>query len=555
MLDTGANVSAVSEELFEKLKLKSKRTWMNLGTFGQKENGLELEIANFKICNMKGDIEIVIDDAIVSDELTIGLEKPPKNSDISHLDYMSGVDLIDLGTDKVNMILSAKYAYHYFGGLQARKKSLNDPVAVLTDFGWCLVGMIREDIPNEVQINAIFGEETILKRLDNMYYADFCYKPIEDFPAEMTHHSQADKYAIDQMLSSMKHLEDGHYEVATPWILGREATREEFAKRNSLGTAIKRMDNLRKKFQKNPALKEGSFKQMQETIDLGHAVVIDDLSAPEGAPVWYMPDLVVLHPDKPGKFRVCQDASAKSGGRSLNDYLLDGPDVMNKLLGILLRMREGPYFITGDIANFFYQVRINPLDAPAFRYLWWECQKMEKIIYCQPRDYIFGAACSPAICNMVIQVHATKMREQGKISQEVYLACLLAIYMDDLMKGGIYSVEEGKKFKDEVNKMMLEGGFTMTKWRSNHPELSDPPPPVSPPQVADAPKDSSGSSTQHSKRDGETPGSERISSGSSNDVHGVDAEGTKNATLTIVEEEQEKDVRPSVLEIFDNEQV
>ena len=41
------------------------------------------------------------------------------------------------------------------------------------------------------------------------------------------------------------------------------------------------------------------------------------------------------------------NSSAKFQGLSLNDYLAKGPDVLNNLLGVLLRFREGQCAIMG----------------------------------------------------------------------------------------------------------------------------------------------------------------------------------------------------------------
>ena len=57
---------------------------------------------------------------------------------------------------------------------------------------------------------------------------------------------------------------------------------------------------------------------------------------------WYLPHHVVFHPQKQGKIRVVFDAASLHDGVSLNNQLLQGPDLTNNLLGILLRFRKYP---------------------------------------------------------------------------------------------------------------------------------------------------------------------------------------------------------------------
>ena len=57
---------------------------------------------------------------------------------------------------------------------------------------------------------------------------------------------------------------------------------------------------------------------------------------------WYLPHQAVTHSRKPGKFRVVYDCAAKSHGVSLNNHLLQVPDFVNDLVGVLIRFRQEP---------------------------------------------------------------------------------------------------------------------------------------------------------------------------------------------------------------------
>ena len=81
---------------------------------------------------------------------------------------------------------------------------------------------------------------------------------------------------------------------------------------------------------------------------------------------------VVVKPDKPGKFRVTQDAAARVGGVSFNQHVLNGPDQLNNLIGILCRFRRKKVVLSADIKDFFYRVELDEKDRPATRFIFWK---------------------------------------------------------------------------------------------------------------------------------------------------------------------------------------
>lgn len=81
---------------------------------------------------------------------------------------------------------------------------------------------------------------------------------------------------------------------------------------------------------------------MNEYLSKGHAAKLTsgELLPTEEKFVWYLPHHPVFHPRKPGKVRVVFDCAANFLGVSLNDMLLQGPDLNNNLIGVLMRFRK-----------------------------------------------------------------------------------------------------------------------------------------------------------------------------------------------------------------------
>ena len=69
--------------------------------------------------------------------------------------------------------------------------------------------------------------------------------------------------------------------------------------------------------------------------------------------IWYLPHFGVYHPRKPDQIRVVFDSSAEFQGVSLNKELLPGPDLMNSLVGVLIRFRQENVAAMCDIEQMF----------------------------------------------------------------------------------------------------------------------------------------------------------------------------------------------------------
>jgi len=81
--------------------------------------------------------------------------------------------------------------------------------------------------------------------------------------------------------------------------------------------------------------------------------------------VWYIPYFATGE-----KFRVVFDCAARFCGVSLNDLLLQGPDLTNNLVGVLSRFRQEPVAFAADIKAMFHQIYVAEPDREALRFLW-----------------------------------------------------------------------------------------------------------------------------------------------------------------------------------------
>ncbi len=113
---------------------------------------------------------------------------------------------------------------------------------------------------------------------------------------------------------------------------------------------------------------------------------------------WYLPKFGVYHPMKPGKIKVVFDSSAQCEGIFLNDTLLCGPDLNNRLLRVLVRFRKEQVAVTADIKQMFYCFMVREDHQNFLRFLWFKDNDLSKEI----TEYImtihvFGNSPSPAV--------------------------------------------------------------------------------------------------------------------------------------------------------------
>lgn len=89
---------------------------------------------------------------------------------------------------------------------------------------------------------------------------------------------------------------------------------------------------------------------MKKIFDNSHAfqVPVDQLQTAEGK-AWYLPHFYVYHPRKPDQICVVFNCSAVYENQFVKEHLLQGPDQLNSLIGILTRFRKEEVALTCDI--------------------------------------------------------------------------------------------------------------------------------------------------------------------------------------------------------------
>ena len=92
---------------------------------------------------------------------------------------------------------------------------------------------------------------------------------------------------------------------------------------------LKQLQHLKGRLKRDEELRIKYKAVIDDYVAKGYAKKMSNEEAAERSDVtWYLPHHPVLNPNKPGKVRVVFDAAAKFQGTSLNDQLVQGPDLI-----------------------------------------------------------------------------------------------------------------------------------------------------------------------------------------------------------------------------------
>jgi hypothetical protein len=147
--------------------------------------------------------------------------------------------------------------------------------------------------------------------------------------------SVEDKMAMKIINDSTCLKESGHYEVAIPFKPLEQIGLDSHCQQSYDGS-LKRLQWLGKRFLKDPKLFEKYVAKSDklQTNCFTHTVATENIDCTS---VWYLPHHPAFHPQKPEDVRVMKDGATKFGETSFDDQLMQGPDINNTLVGVLLR--------------------------------------------------------------------------------------------------------------------------------------------------------------------------------------------------------------------------
>jgi hypothetical protein len=456
-LDSGSNTTFCTDRLMKRLNLKGEKTILSLTTMERERSESTRSIVSLEILDLSETNLVELPMVFTSPSLPVTTENMACQQDIAKWEHLQGIKIPQIEAE-IDLLIGSDVP-EALQPEEVRKGRNGQPYATRTILGWVVNGPLgREHHPNHIA-SAIKTDVELSQQFEG-----YCNREFNDSSYDgRTSMSQEDKRAVEIMETSVV-LKQGHYELALPWKHYPPCLQ------NNKQVAEHRLKLLQRRLAKNPELLRMYSDFINDLLRKGFARKVPNESLNQAkVPVWYLPHHPVFHPQKPGKVRVVFDCSAKYKGSSLNDQLLQGPDLTNTLVGVLTRFRQEPVAFMSDVEAMFLQVRVRDEDCDTLRFLWWPGGDVTG----QPQEYqmtvhLFGAASSPSCANFALRKTAVDNSEE--FDQETVDTVKQNFYVDDCLKS-VATEQEATRLSEQLRKLLSKGGFRLTKWLSNSPSV------------------------------------------------------------------------------------
>lgn len=463
-MDPGSSATFCTETLMNKLKLSGRKTDILLRTMNEEKPVSTYVVSGLEVSSLSGDEFIDLPDAFTQKTIPVGKENIPQQKDLERWPHLKEIKLPQIEAD-IGLLIGANVP-KAMEPWEVVSSVGNGPYAVRTKLGWTVNGPLRESCshtgkrtPTKTMANRIS-----VASLENLWLQQFQM----DFPEGGKHDevemSREDHQFMDIVMDSAKRV-DGHYNICLP------LKNKMVNMPNNRIMAEQRTQSLRRKFIRNDCFHKEYTDFMDGILQKGYAVQLSDeeMTHKEGK-VWYIPHHAVYHPVKQ-KLRVVFDCAASYQGTSLNEQLLQGPDLTSSLIGVVIRFRQEPVAIMADVEAMFHQVKVPDDDSNLLRFLWWPGGDYNQALTEHKMTvHLFGATSSPSCASFALRKCAED--QSGQFKAEVVQTVLQNFYVDDCLKS-VATDEAAISMCQDLMRICAYGGFRLTKWVSNRRKVLD----------------------------------------------------------------------------------
>lgn len=457
-LDPGSTACFCTENLMKQLNLTGRKTHILLKTMGEERIVNSHIVSGLEVSSLDCNEFLELPNTFSQKTIPATKGNIPLQEDVERWPHLQEVSIPKL---KAEMgLLIGTNAPKAIEPWQVIASSNDGPYAVKTRLGWTVNGPLRENASNgtahglmQVQANRIS-----VTRLEELWNQQFQCDFPEGNQYEKLEMSREDCQFLDMVTQSAS-LVDGHYSIALP------LRNKDLKMPNNRKVAEQRALNLKHKFLKNHNFHSEYTTFMEGIIERGYAVKVPttDLRRDNGK-VWYLPHHGVFHLKKK-KLRVVFDCGTSYRGTTLNEQLLQGPNLTSTLLGVILRFRQEEVAVMADVEAMFHQVKVPDEDSDLLRFLWWTSGDISReMVEYKMVAHLFGATSSPSCANFALRKCAEDHRTHS--NAQAVDTVLHNFYVDDYLKS-VPSEDEAVSLYHTMRDICGKGGFRLTKWLSN----------------------------------------------------------------------------------------
>ena len=463
--DCGSSACFIADDVARSLGAQGTRTTLEVKTLNGSSKANCNTIENLVITDMHGNNAVSLPKCYTQQEIPVDR---PNFSFRDALSLMPGLEeaVAEMPPPMADVsvgLLIGSNCPRVLQPLRVIPSEGDGPFAVKHLHGWTISGpvAVRYDSRARVTCHRIQISETRVKELPTSDILAALNQDFRDLDQPSAVYdlgqSQEDKRFLSIVESSIGQR-DGHFVMPLPF-------RDENVRfPSNKALAVGRAESLKKKLANDENFKRDYVAFVDSLLKNGYArkLLRSEIRSDN---VWYLPHHGVYHPFKK-KIRVVFDCSAKFKGVSLNDTLLQGPDLLNPLVGVLCRFRNEPVAFIGDIEAMFHQVRVIPEHQNYLRFLWWPDGDFNQPLHEYAMTvHIFGATSSPCMANLALR--KTADLAEGQFGVKVADIMRRNFYVDDCL-ASVGSDAEAIALVSNLKDACLLGGFKLAKFCSNN---------------------------------------------------------------------------------------
>ena len=413
ILDDQSNVSFISRNLCNRLGVQGPQTEMSLSTMQESKARVQSHrIRDLEVLDYRREHIVKLPMMFESDTIPSNRSQIPRPEVAAEWEHLRVIadQLMPYNPDTEISILIGNNCPRIVRPREVIVGREDDPYEQRSLLGWGIIGNvcqssekdneIQDGYCNKIMVNS-YPKFSFATKVKEMIPPQKVLDVLElDFAEKQTEHklySIEDERFMRILESGIKQSPDGHYEMPLHIPLKSDS----ITVPNNKLLAVSRWKQLLVRFRMNPQFLSDYKEFMNDVVDkCAERVSERRLNGKMDEKTNYVSHTGIYYSKKPGQIRVVFDCSARYDGVSLNDYILQGRDQINSLLGILCRFRQERVAFLTDIKGMFHQFLLPEEYRDLLRFLWWrDGNSNNEVVEYRMKVYLFGAANSPGCAN------------------------------------------------------------------------------------------------------------------------------------------------------------
>ena len=455
MWDSGAQLSLVTFKKAKELELTGIKTRLSIIKVGAEKESIDSRLYEIPLHDINGNIEYFKAYGIERISTTI------EAYDTSSMAKMFDIDPVEVSRPEgeIDMLIGFEYA----GFHPDKERSVDHLVLLKNKFGRCFGGTHETMVERAtlliqeaqvahaaIKIEDFYNTEALgvscVPKCGNCRCGE-CSMGSKPYTLK----EERELAMIDQGLD----LQENRWIAQYPWIKDPKDLP------NNYTAAYAMLKSTERRLMKDPDLAKTYEEQITDMIERGVARKLTESELKEyTGPIYYLSHHEVINEDsKSTPCRIVFNSSARFCNQTLNDYWGKGPDMMNNLLGVLMRFRSNKVAMAGDISKMYHAVGISQVDQHTHRFLW------RKTMDARPDIYImtavsFGDKPAAAIAGLAL----TKTAMIGKEKYpEAANTVIRNSYVDDLLDS-FDDQSKARQIASEIEELLGHCGFRIKEW-------------------------------------------------------------------------------------------